>query len=75
MGRDLPIPVPDLYIDEERISGTLSFDGKPFFCDVPWPAVFAIVSSHDSRVAWADGTPADFSCPANSRTDGQLAPR
>ena len=74
MGRDLPLSTPDLYVDDELISGTLSFDGKPFFCEVPWPAVFAIVSTHEPRAVWADGTPSEFLC-EHSRGDGQVAPR
>jgi hypothetical protein len=62
VGRDLPVPIPDLYVDDATISATLSFDGQPFHCEVPWSAVFAIVSAQKQGVVWASGTPADFLC-------------
>lgn len=37
-GKNLPIPVEDLTIDEWGICGTLSFSGMRYFVDVPWGA-------------------------------------
>lgn len=39
-GFDLPIPIPDLFVDATGISGTLSFKGRPYPCYVPWTAVY-----------------------------------
>jgi hypothetical protein len=62
IGRDLPTPIPDLYIDDDGISATLSFDGQPFHCEVPWFAVVAIVSTQKNGAVWADATPAELRC-------------
>ena len=44
IGHDLPNPIRDLAFDEEGFSGTLSFDGAPFFCKVPWSAVIGVIA-------------------------------
>jgi len=78
VGRALPVPIPDLYVDDEGISGTLSFDGQPFRCEVPWVAVFAIVSTQRAGAVWAGRTPPEFLCDDHrpiSRTGGQVEPR
>jgi hypothetical protein len=47
-GLHMPVPIPDLYVDDAGISGTLSFNGRPHFCVVRWENVYAIVGD-DSR--------------------------
>jgi stringent starvation protein B len=47
-GFNMPIPIPDLYLGDTGISGTLSFKGTPFECFVPWEAVFALIGE-DSK--------------------------
>lgn len=44
VGFDMPVPIPDLRVTEEGVSGTLSFRGVPFFCVVPWDAVSALIN-------------------------------
>lgn len=41
-GYELPKPIPDLTVNDESISGTLSFAGRPFHCVIPWDAVFGV---------------------------------
>ncbi|MEO7111338.1 MAG: ClpXP protease specificity-enhancing factor SspB, partial [Polyangiaceae bacterium] len=41
VGMNMPVPIPDLYLDDEKMSCTLSFNRSPFFCIIPWDAVFA----------------------------------
>lgn len=42
-GLDLPIHIPDIRATDYSLSGTLSFKGKPFLCEIPWNAVYAII--------------------------------
>lgn len=42
IGHDLPIPIPDLKVELDRVSGTLSFKGEPFFCSVPFSAIVGV---------------------------------
>lgn len=52
IGLDMPVPIPDLRVDEEGIFGTLSFKGIPFSCFVPWAAVFALVGEDAKGMVW-----------------------
>lgn len=57
LGLNMPVPVHDLSIDEDAWSATLSFNRIPFFCVVPWPAVFAILSEGGYGAIWEDDVP------------------
>lgn len=48
-GLNMRIPIKDLEVEEDGISGTLSFSRRPFWCKIPWIAVYAIVSDTDRR--------------------------
>jgi hypothetical protein len=57
-------PIPDLKVDKNGVSGTLSFKGEPFFCRVPWEALFAVVGTEDSKGAvWDAAIPDEIRCP------------
>ena len=59
VGLNMAVRIPDLQVDDEGISCTLSFSRSPFWCKVPWEAVYALVS-HDRRgMVWNDDVPAD----------------
>ncbi len=60
VGLDMPVPIPDLRIDEEGVYGTLSFKGVPFTCFVPWKAVFALVGDDAKGMVWATEMPAEI---------------
>ena len=51
-GYDMPVPIPDMKLDQAGISGTLSFKGIPFSCFVPWTAVFAVVGEDGRGLTW-----------------------
>lgn len=57
VGLDMPVPIPDLRVDEEGIFGTLSFKGIPFTCFVPWNAVFALVGEDAKGMVWSKEMP------------------
>lgn len=52
IGYDFPNPIPDLEIDDDGISCTLSFSRSPFHCVVPWSAVYALIDCNKSITAW-----------------------
>ncbi len=60
IGLDMPVPIPDLRVDEEGIFGTLSFKGIPFSCFVPWGAVFALVGEDTKGMVWSKEMPAEI---------------
>lgn len=59
VGLDMPVPIPDLRVDEEGVFGTLSFKGVPFTCFVPWRAVFALVGEDGKGMVWSSEMPAE----------------
>jgi stringent starvation protein B len=60
LGLNMPIPIPDLEVEDDGVSCTLSFSRSPFWCKLPWDAVFAIVSDKDRRgVVWPEDVPSE----------------
>lgn len=59
IGLDMPVPIPDLRVDEEGIFGTLSFKGIPFSCFVPWDGVFALVGEDAKGMVWSKEMPSE----------------
>ena len=59
--------IPDMVIGDEQVRATLSFGGYPFYCIVPWEAVFGVTShaSGDGQV-WPQDLPVEV---ANSAED------
>ena len=56
IGRRLAIPIPDLRLDDHGISGTLSFQGTPFACRLPWASIIQ-VSLEEEHLIWITSTP------------------
>ncbi len=58
-GFNLPKQIVDMKIDQEAISGTLSFSDGFVFCIVPWHAVFAVTSPSlgEAKVWLNDASP------------------
>jgi stringent starvation protein B len=61
IGLNMAIPIPDLRLDDDGMSCTLSFSGSPFFCVVPWSGVFAIVGDDARGMVWPDDVPVEIS--------------
>lgn len=58
IGLNMAVAIRDLEVDDEGITCTLSFNRSPFWCRMPWHAVFALVSDEDRRGAvWAEDAP------------------
>jgi hypothetical protein len=68
IGLDMPVPIPDLNIDDWGFRGTLSFAGKPFTCAVPWQAVFALVGEDQKGRVWAEDMPAPIAAEVKAET-------
>jgi stringent starvation protein B len=60
VGLDMPVPIPDLRVDDEGVYGTLSFKGVPFTCYVPWSAVFALVGEDAKGMVWPSEMPQEI---------------
>jgi hypothetical protein len=60
VGFDMPIPIPDLRVDDDGVFGTLSFSRNPFTCAVPWHAVFALVGDEGRGMVWPESMPPEI---------------
>lgn len=57
IGLNLAVPIRDLNVDDEAVSGTLSFSRSPHFCYMPWSAVFALVGEDNRGMVWPENIP------------------
>ncbi|MGD0676774.1 MAG: ClpXP protease specificity-enhancing factor SspB [Polyangiaceae bacterium] len=67
VGLNMPVPIPDLRLDDDGLSCTLSFSRQPFFCVVPWSSVFAMVSDDGRGMVWPDDVPVEVARQVQSR--------
>ena len=59
IGLNMPVPIPDLRLDDQGMSCTLSFNRSPFYCAVPWSSVFAMVGEDGRGMVWPDDVPVE----------------
>ena len=64
IGWNMPVPIPDLALDEDGIICTLSFSGSPFFCAMPWNAIYALFSEEGGGMIWPEDVPSELSTKA-----------
>jgi stringent starvation protein B len=57
VGLNMPVPIPDLNLDDDGVSCTLSFNRSPHFCYVPWAAIYALVGEDGRGMVWPDDVP------------------
>jgi len=60
IGLDMPIPIPDLELDDDGITATLSFDRTPHAVVIPWEAVFGMVTEHGQGLLWTSDVPLEI---------------
>lgn len=73
-GHDLPIPIPDLEIDEDGVRATLSFSRTAHVTFVPWAAVYAVTGDDGRGVLFAEDVPGDVSVVAAPVPEAAEAP-
>ena len=68
--------IPDFEVGDEQVRATLSFGGRPFFCVLPWEAVFGITSqaNGDGQV-WPEDLPVEVMSSAPGQPQPAPAPR
>lgn len=61
IGDDLNPPIPDLAFLRDDLVATLTFDGRPYRCAIPWAAVFAVRFDQGPAIAvWESSIPAEL---------------
>lgn len=68
VGLNMPIPIPDLAVDDDAIRCTLSFSRTPFYCIVPWAAIYALVGDDGRGMIWPDDVPPEVAQQAHAQT-------
>ena len=64
IGLNMPVPIKDLEVTEDAVSCTLSFNRSPFFCFIPWRAVYALVGSDNRAMVWPEDIPPEVAAQA-----------
>lgn len=60
LGLNLAVPIPDLEVADDKVTCTLSFARTPFFCVLPYAAIFAMVAEDGkSAMVWPEDVPAE----------------
>jgi stringent starvation protein B len=72
-GHDLPIPIPDLEVDEYGVRATLSFSRAAHRTVVPWSAVYVVACDDGRGVLYSEDVPPDVTVIA-ARTTSDAAP-
>jgi stringent starvation protein B len=67
IGFNMPIPIPDLDLNDDGVTCTLSFSATPHFCSVPWRAIFALVGDDGRGMVWPDDVPREVA--GHNQTD------
>lgn len=60
VGRDLAVPIPDLILDQDGISGTLTFGPNgAHHCVIPFESVFGMIEPNGHGMAWTEDAPTE----------------
>jgi hypothetical protein len=73
-GHDLPIPIPDLEVDDFGVRATLSFSRMAHLTMVPWSAVYAVACVDGRGVLYPEDVPSDVSVIASPESAAVEAP-
>ncbi len=67
VGLNMAVRIPDLEVGDEALSCTLSFQRRPYFCFIPWSAVYAIVGEDQRGMVWPDDVPTEVAAQAQKQ--------
>ncbi len=57
LGLNMAVQIPDLRVDDDGLTCTLSFSRSPFWCVLPYSAIYALVSEDGPGMVWPDDVP------------------
>ncbi len=60
IGLNLALRIPDLDVGDEGIGCTLSFSRRPFWCFMPWTAVYGLVGEDGRGMIWPEDVPSEL---------------
>lgn len=65
-GRDMPVAIPDLSVDDDGIRATLSFARMPHTTFIPWNAVYIVACTDGRGILYYEDVPEDVSLVARA---------
>jgi stringent starvation protein B len=68
VGLDMAIPIKDLEVTDDGVSCTLSFARTPFWCNMPWHAVYALVGEDGRGMVWPEDVPPEVAAQQQAST-------
>lgn len=74
IGYKMAVAIPDLAVEADGWSGTLSFRKQPFRCVVPWSRVFAMVGEDGQGMVWPEDVPPELAQPPQGSAPAARAP-
>lgn len=60
IGRNMRVPIPDLEVRDDGIGCTLAFRRVAHRCELPWPAIYALVGADGAGMVWPDDVPPEL---------------
>ena len=75
VGLNMAVSIPDLRVDDEGVSCTLSFSRAPFWCVLPWSAIYALVSEDGPGMVWPDDVPPEVAAQMQAAVTKQVPKR
>lgn len=73
VGLNMAVRIPDLSIEDDSVSCTLSFSRSPFFCYVPFRSVFALVGEDGKGMIWPNDVPKEVAAEQAERAAKEQA--
>jgi len=70
VGLQMAVNIPDLNVDEEALTCTLSFNRTPFWCCLPWSAVYALVGEDGRGMVWPEDVPPEVATQMQQKAVG-----
>ena len=73
VGLSMAVRIPDLEVGDDGVSCTLSFNRSPFWCFMPWTAIYGLVGDDGRGMIWPEDVPIELSQPQPARMRPRLA--
>lgn len=73
VGLNMAIPIRDLLVDDDGLTCTLSFSRTPFWCSLPWTAVYALVGEDGRGMVWPEDVPPELAAQAQQPSTPKAA--
>lgn len=59
VGLNMAVAIPDLKSDLVGVACTLSFNREPYYCRLPWTAIFALIGEDQRGMVWPEDVPSE----------------